>query len=415
LNFKSALAVITAGAALAAVNAPSTEASDPERVDLSYTFLSSPDFLNFDLGDVSSAKGYERGNPNSTNASYSAAVNYVINTFKATGAQDYLVAGDLTNGHWGQDKLGTGNFGPTFNETTRVAAVKEAARVYYSKWMSRFKSRSMDIHAAIGDHEIGDNPWKSSTWYPRFKQRNLDVFKDAFTNLIVNRQLNSDSYSHPYGPAAGTAYSTFLTPEVFLVTMDVFQKTSDDVIFRIDDQQLGWLDRQLTKAEDLGVDWIIVQGHNPALGPVRQKSSSGGMMLRGANSAFWKTMARHHVDLYLCGEVHDVTAIHDDASGITQISHGGLFWAGLTSYLTGTVSSDGATMDLRVNRFDFTAERPAPSSPSNDPTKRLWQTWMPSMVPIGVTFSNPHETGTMTITKTGKVLERSGELDVYNP
>lgn len=55
----------------------------------------------------------------------------------------------------------------------------------------------------------------------------------------------------------------------------------------------------------------------------------------------------HGVDLYLCGEVHDVTALSD--SGVTQISHGGLInWGGI-NHLTDRVYSD--RIELELNRF----------------------------------------------------------------
>ncbi|HEY3016426.1 MAG TPA: metallophosphoesterase [Nocardioides sp.] len=406
-------AMLAAGAALSVMGAalvvatPTTSEGSAAK-NYTYTFVSSPDFLNTDVGDVAGAPGYAAWKPNSTNSSYRDALAYVLHAFKAEGPQDVLVAGDLVQGHWGKDTEHTGTFGPVSDDTKRRAAVKAAAAVYFRQWKSRFNSRDLDVHAALGDHDIGDNPWDAhKNAYAAFKQRNVALFKSLFHKYVTG----PNGYAvHPSGPAAGTAYAVRLDPDVLLVTVDVFQRTTDNVAIRIDPQQLAWLDTVLARADANGVKWIFVQGHTPVIGPVRKQQSSGLTYYGGAKSGFWHTMARHHVDLYLCGEVHATTAIHDNATGITQICHGGLFDFGLTTYLTGRVYADGSRIDLDTTGFDFT------SSLEYDRTARLWQTDMNSTKPPEViAYSNPHTTGRMTLTSDNTVVSRSGMLGVYTP
>jgi len=408
VNRRQIIALLPAVAAVAAtMSAPSpTRAQAPAKV-VTYTFVSSPDFLNTDVGNVTLTAGYQAGSPNSINRSYRDALDFVMDAFAAEHPQDVLVAGDLVQGHWGKDTLATGTFGRVNTESSRRTAVMNAARVYYRQWMARFAARGLDVHAAIGDHELGDNPWRSwRNWYPGFKHRNLGLFKGQFHRYVI---APKDYRSHPAGPAAGTAYATYLDPEVLLVSVDVFDKTLKNVTIGIDPQQRDWLDSTLARARARGVDWIIVQGHTPVLGPVRVHASSGLMVAGGARSSLWRTMARYGVDLYLCGEVHATTAIHGAATGITQISHGGLFSFGLTTYLTGRVYADGARMDLTVIDFDFT------SSLATDP-RRLWQTDLHhARPPIAIAYSNPHVVGTMTLTRHNRVLSRDGMLAVYRP
>ncbi|MEG3093481.1 hypothetical protein U1703_18720, partial [Sphingomonas sp. PB1R3] len=122
----------------------------------------------------------------------------------------------------------------------------------------------------------------------------------------------------------------------------------------------------------------------------------------GRRSALWNLFAKHDVDLYLTGEVHDVTAIHRD--GVLQISHGGLFAFGLTNYLLADIYDDHMTIDLRD--YDIRWHDAADGS-------RLWQT-RPGGLPKHLRVSpTPFTVGTAVIDGDGHLLERSGILGKY--
>ncbi len=394
----SRLATLAATAALAltTVSTGTGEAAPSSSPRPDYVFTSSPDFLNVDLGDVGSRPDFD-GAHTSYDASYGTAVYYLMNQFRATGASDFLVAGDLVEGHWGMDTARTGTFGPTRTEVQKRAHVRAAARFYFTRWLRRWTARGMDVHPAVGDHDLGDNPWGSGTsGYSHFRQRNVELFRHQFSRWI----LGGNPGWHPAGPASGTAYAARLDPEVQLVSLDVFENTGSDVIAEVDDQQLAWVDRVLSQAQADGVDWIIVQGHTPIVGPVRKRSSSGLMYTGRANSRLWRTMLRHHVDLYLCGEVHDVTAIHRD--GIAQISHGGAMQYGLTSWLTGRVTGD--RMDLAINEVQV-----VPGSKAG----RLWQSDGHVPAPGSISLTGAGQTGSMTLSRDNRLVGRSGRLAPY--
>lgn len=371
-----------------------------------YQFLSAPDFMNADLADVSGAPLYRKGQPNSMNKSYQTAQSFLLNTMKSENIKDVYVAGDLVEGHWGRDDSNTGTFGPVRTNDQKRKAVLRAGDLYYTKWINRFKVRGMNVYPAVGDDDIGDNPWtKNKNEYLTFKYKNIETWRQSFhKELLTNKWGNPRFKNHPKGQAAKTAYAVRPNPNVQLITVDVFKRGVTngraDVVAKLDKDQQAWFNKVLAKANKDGVKWIIVQGHTPVVGPVRQSHSSGMMYKGGRNSDFWKSMVKHKVDLYLCGEVHDVTAHHVD--GVTQISHGGLITQAGFNYMIGDINGD--TINLTVKQFTGKVDR----------SGLLWQT-SPRRLPLGVTYDPvPLLDGTMTLTSDNEVVSRSGSLDVYD-
>ncbi|VXC49513.1 metallophosphoesterase family protein [Nocardioides sp. AX2bis] len=367
-----------------------------------YRFVSSPDFLNMDLADLTGLPTWSPGLPTGTSPQHERALDVVLDGIAAEAPQDVLVAGDLVEGHWSLDDAGTGLFGPVRTERQQQRAVVRAARSYYPAWLTRFREHGLPLpHTAVGDHELGDNPWgRRGGGYSGFKWRNLGLFRQLYADALVAPRGYA---AHPRrGPARSTAYATSLDPEVLLVTLDVFSRTRNGVVAEVDPAQLRWLRGVLRGARRTGVDWVVVQGHTPVLGPVRTVGSSGLMYEGGRGSPLWRTLVRHDVDLYLAGEVHDVTAVRD--RGVTQVSHGGLFGYGGTNYLVGEVRGD--EMSLVVRRFRSQV----------DGTERIWQTDTRRGQPLDLTYEpDPPAVGTMTLTADGRVRGRDGLLAPYRP
>ncbi len=409
----SALGLALLGASVAVPDAdaspstsvPSSTAPAPARPEgpADYTFLSSPDFMNCDLADVSKLRTWHRGLPNSWNSAYAKTVDTILDSFEAEQPDDVLVAGDLVEGHWGRDDDNTGIFGPTRKPKQRTAAIKRAADFYFSRWRQRFDARDLPVYVAVGDHDIGDNPWRGGEdpRWNRFKRAHVGAFKHALYRKVI---APSHVPNRPHGSARDTAYATYLDPEVLLVTVDVFRVGGGNVVPQLDRQQLRWLDRTLGQAERRGTDWLVVQGHVPVLKPVRSTGSSLLYYRGGERSPFWKVMAKHHVDLYLNGEVHDISVRRED--GITQISHGGTIQMansdgrGSTNYLLGEVFGD--TMWLRDELFipetiDFNGE--------------LWQVGASHRPVIRkVVRDTPKNVGHLVLTSDNQLLASDGLL-----
>ncbi len=403
LERASSALVVTVGIAASAVMLPAGSASAED-----YTFVSLPDFLNQDVADVPAADercalSWRQGDPTSTTPQYEAELAEVLAGIKdKSGATDALVAGDMVEGRWGKDTENTGIFGSLGTYIKGKAALRRAACTYYPAWKARFDVAGLTPYTALGDHEVGDGHWNVDTYgpYARFKHRAQHVFKNEWARYLGM----PEGASHPAkGPAQKTAYATYLRPEVLLVDVDVFKKTDNDVVIDLDDAQQHWLNGVLRQANQRSVNWIIVQGHVPVLKPVRHSRSSIPRLewTHGAENAFWQSLERYDVDLYLTGEVHATTMRQHN--GVTQLSHGGLFYKAEFSYLTATVG--GGQIALVTRAYDARMT-------GGDPV--IWQTDR-RVGREGVEYGAPHVTGRATLTENGDLSGRNGLLKRYTP
>lgn len=269
-----------------------------------WTFVSIPDFLNFDIEYPQ--KGWEE------------TLGFIMESMKSEEPAFALVAGDLVMGHWGVEK----------------EEIDRWADRYYPQWIERFADHELKVYAALGDHEIGDNPWRG----PRAAA--VPFYKEAFRRHL-KMPLNGPEHMK------GTAFY-WLCENTLFVAVDVFEEgkgKQGEIAARVSGAQLAWL-RKVLEEYRKQVDHVVVMGHTPILGPVRTYSSSGMMLEEGRKSALWKTMVEFGVDLYLCGEVHAVTCTRRD--GILQVAHGGLI--GRTdrpNYMAVTVRNDRLELDLK--------------------------------------------------------------------
>ena len=354
--------------------------------------LSSPDFLNADVADLRRGPGSwnPKRSANGTGKRYEKALDTVLDDWQAKEPAGVLVAGDMVNGRWGRDTRHTGNFGPVGNAAQRAEAARRAAATYYPQYVERFRDHDLPLYAAPGDHEYGDNPWTVS------KRRLAPVFRAAFARWFTRGRFKD----HPSGVHAGTAYAFRPSPDVQVVSIDVFDITTKGARIRVDREQLRWLRTVLAKAQADGVQWTIVQGHTPILEPVRARGSSELRYPGGARSALWKAFRTYGVDLYLAGEVHDTTASSRD--GIVQLAHGGAFQFALTTYALLDVHPD--RLDITLNDFDVRVR---------DGGRRLWETVRSGLKPDITVKPDPFTIGTLTIGADGSLSGRSGILTPY--
>ena len=391
-------------AAAASPSGPSGPAGRAAARGYAFSFLSSPDFLNTDVADVSGEPGYRAGSPNSYNVYYARALDAVLNAFEAEAVPSLLVAGDLVEGHWWIDTADTGTFGSLGTRASRKQVVRRAGNRYYGAWNDMVRDHGLRAYPALGDHEVGDNPWHRFLPETRRKHELVPTYKKVFGDNFLRDGAGRQRFrDRPKGPAKNSAYATRLHPEVQLISVDVFRRTPRNVKVDVDRVQLAWVESVLRRARADGVDWIIVQGHTPVIGPVRVADNSSGLTYpRGKRSKLWKLLQKYDVDAYLAGEVHDLTA--SIAGGVAQIAHGGTFASGLTNYIRADVTRGR----LRIVAKQFTSYSLG--------AERLWGMDQRKGGPGAILYlPRPRVVGSLELTKDHRMLRRTGRFAPYHP
>lgn len=271
-----------------------------------WTFVSIPDFINVDT--TYPQPGWEE------------TLDFVLNAISAENPDFVLVPGDLVMGRWWSEEK-----------------IAKYAATYYPAWIRRMEAHGLKFYVALGDHEIGDNPW------PPERAALVPAFRKAFRDYL-EMPLNG-----PEG-LEGSAYH-FVHKNTLFVAVDVFEAgegEQGDIVVRVTGAQLAWFKQTLAAHSE--VDHVIVMGHAPILGPVRKETTSGLMLEGGRRSPLWRAMVVGGADLYLCGEVHAVTCIERDR--IQQVVHGGLFGYNPTvNYLVARVTPQ--VIELEIKQLDI--------------------------------------------------------------
>ncbi len=417
-----------------------------------WTFISSPDMFNSDVGDLSGgtdaavaahydasyasnlvqAAGWPTASSgkNGLTADMAATYNQLVQEMVANAGgnpEAFLSAGDLLNGRWFNNA--TANmFDPG---GTTAGKLDNAADVYFSWYRELFRQNGVDtVIGAIGDHDIGDNNWGTGST----KANHVDTMKAAFGRNMVDplglpATWNGVSSTAPQNGVSEYDEGSFAMQvnNTLFVTVDVFEydgagtnqhyrygAVDADVSGTVGDvnSHLGWLDAILTAADaDPTVDHVILQGHAPALTGVRKQASSGMMMRDRDDGAFWQVLQGHSHDnggkvrMYFAGEVHTATASKDSESDIVQLVHGNPpLGGGSGNYVVFTVDEDSITAELY--QFDLQST----SGSTYWQSSKANSTAPDSMTP-GVL------TGTLTIDTSGAetAYETTGWLDLVNP
>jgi hypothetical protein len=316
-----------------------------------WTFVSSPDWFNRDDADLSGstlgvpkAEGWDLGvsqGVNGISPQMAATYDLLVGEISTFNPQFFIVAGDLINGRWS-----TSATLDMFDADTRnrVTAINNAADIYFGWYRQLFGRFGIStILAAVGDHEIGDDPWPVASE----KALHVQTMKQAFGRNMVDTlglptQINGAD-SRPYGTPYEYGSYAYQHQNLLVLSIDVIRQVDANTIINpitetasadIDSAHLAWIASVLGAADqDPTIDHVIVQGHTPILGPVRMQSSSGMMLVDRDGSDLWQLLRLHShghggkVRFYFSGEVHAVTASKDPASEIVQLVHGNPPWA----------------------------------------------------------------------------------------
>jgi hypothetical protein len=346
-----------------------------------YNFVSAPDTWNADVAHM------RKGPRDSINASWRRATDAVLAQLASSSPAFALVAGDLVNGHWHKASRR--------RPIARLAAARRAVRkrgdVYYGAWKAMFRRHGLTARPAVGDHDLGDDPWATP-----LRRALVPAFRAEWARWFTRAGRRFRYALHPPRGTqhAASAYA-FARPPVLFVTVDVFHRRRDgSVRVEVVGRQLRWLRRVLRDANhDPAIQFIVVQGHVPALPVSRGFHSSELSVGGGASSAFWRTLAAAHVDLYLAGEFHRFADAR--VRGVEQIVHGSILGAAAYNYLRVDVFPDRLAVRLYVARVWRVG------------SARMWQIgnkWPLAQVVVGPFVS----TGSMEITDDGRAVRRTG-------
>jgi hypothetical protein len=313
-------------------------------------FVSVPDFINMDfqlhdprLMDLTNARKaqlaaeiaahgpQESINPHVGNFvgtvenGYRGASQVLLEALEAEQADFFTVSGDMLYTRWPNNAELTQPWAPQH--------IRDQGDIYYDAWVQNVATHAGftlgDVYTIVGDHEIGDNDWGAD------KRPLIPTYKEVYVDKLGNEATVAGG-AYVAAPA-GFEGRTFAVKRdnMLLVGLDQFEtfnssgqytQTAGQIAsVRIDvtGAQLAWLDATLTQADnDSTIDHVFVMAHAPIAGrnEVKVGHSSGLKNLTGENGPLWQTLAAHDVDVYLPGEVHDISM--QAAYDVTQVITG---------------------------------------------------------------------------------------------
>ena len=302
-------------------------------------FVSVPDFINMDLQlddprlfDLTNARKSHlmneiaMGGPQASlnphvgnfigtaENGYRGASQVLLEALATENADFFTVSGDLLYTRWPKGSQLGGSVTEDANH------IRAQADIYYDDWIENVERYAgfdlSDVYTVVGDHEIGDNDWGSS------KRPLIPTYREVYVDKVGNEAtIAAGGYVDAPVGFEGRTYAV-QRGNVLLVGLDQFETfTSGGVYTNIGSQmasvktdvtgaQLAWLDSTLTQANnDPTIDHIIVMGHVPIAGrdAVKVQHSSGLKNATGEDGPLWQIFVEHGVDLFLPGEVHDIS------------------------------------------------------------------------------------------------------------
>ena len=250
------------------------------------------------------------------------------------GGELIVIPGDCNSGHWYQGKfLKPFKKHPDYTNYSKKEVVLEASRLCYEGLRSIIHDGGYEhVLMAVGDHELGDNPWRKGSEVVK----HIPAFRQGFAATMTMDEKGNSLFNEKIGKAnarpLGTIYEhtshAVQYKNVLFVTLDIFRFDGADITLGdqgvikgdIAGAHLEWFESVLREAQNLpSIKHIVVQSHLPAIYPVRKYASSGMMIDRDDSEKFLNVLRKYKVDLYLAGEVHMNTVTQDAKSDLIQL------------------------------------------------------------------------------------------------
>jgi hypothetical protein len=278
------------------------------RADEPWSFVVIPDAMNNDvwLGD---SDWYGDNPDGSFNDGTYAAWPFALNAMASEAPDFVLVAGDLVQGRWSLDAFSDAqiqsrivsdpaNFGHLAGLSgveARQQHIRFMADRTYPDWNQMWANAGIDtVYTIPGDHEFGDNDWNRP-----YDGELVPVYREMY-----QQYRPTPEGATAYEGSGGRTFS-LTHKNLTLIGIDVFDRNEGgNVSIGLNDNQLAFVENALANSD---ADHTIAMGHTPILPGVLTRSSSGLMYPGGANSALWQAFRDANVDMYLAGEVHDIS------------------------------------------------------------------------------------------------------------
>lgn len=253
--------------------------------------------------------------------------------FEKHGGELITIPGDIVSGHWYRKKfLKKFKSVPKFTNYSTSEVVSEACkRSFEGLHQIIYDAGYQNLLVAVGDHEIGDNPWQKGSEVVK----HIPTFRKEFATVFTQDKNGNSRFTKNIGAASprpiGTIYehtsNAYQHKNILFVTLDMFRFDAKDktlggqgvVTGDISGKHFEWLEKVLLEAQKIqSIKHIIVQSHLPIIYPVRKYASSGMLVDDSESERILNLFRKYHVDIYLAGEVHMNTVTKDPKSDLIQ-------------------------------------------------------------------------------------------------
>jgi hypothetical protein len=318
------------------------------RAEAPWKFVVIPDAMNNDVA-IDDPDWYGDGLNGTFDDGTHAAWPFTLDAIAAESPDFVLVPGDLVQGRWSLDaftdsqianKIATdpANFGHLTGfsgSEARKQHIRWMADRFYPDWNQMWLNHGITkVYTIPGDHEFGDNDWNKS-----YDPDIVPVYREKYEQYRPT-------------PAGATSYPGFdgrtfslVHKNLTLVGVDVFDRNEGgNVALGVGAPHLAFVQQALANSNS---PHKIAMAHTPILPGSLKRSSSGLELPDGAASGLWQTFVAENVDMYLAGEVHDISMQQKDAilqmvcgtqpSNVTDFN-----------YLVVTVHDDRLELELKL-------------------------------------------------------------------
>ncbi len=313
-----------------------------------WSFVVIPDAMNNDVA-LNDPDWYGDGLDGTFDDGTHAAWPFTLNAMAAESPDFVLVPGDLVQGRWSldafsdsqiQDKINSdpANFGHLAGKSgveARKDHVRYMADRFYPDWNQMWADHGIsNVYSIPGDHEFGDNNWGMS-----YDPDVVPVYREKYEEYRGT-------------PAGATSYADFdgrtfslSHKNLTLVGVDVFDDNEGgNVAIGVDGAHLAFVENALNNST---TDHKIAMAHTPILPGSPKRSSSGLGLPGGASSGLWQALVGGDADMYLAGEVHDIS-MQEQGNLLQMVAGSQPSNVSEFNYLLVTVYDDRLELELKL-------------------------------------------------------------------